>query len=90
MSFENIGAVVGDRINVTDIDANTGAANDQDFIFTETTAGGVRSLWVVDDDTGTNSFILGNVNGSAAPELQIIVADGAAVAADWVAGDFIV
>ena len=70
--------------------AARGALNDQDFIFTGARLRGVRSLWVVDDDTSTNSFILGNVNGSAAPELQIIVADGAAVAADWVAGDFIV
>lgn len=39
--------------------------------------------------SGNNTLIQANTGGSTAPELEILVKDGAALPSQWVADDFI-
>ena len=86
--FDGVGAALQDRVNVNAIDANTAVGGNQNFAFISTAAfsaaGQIRVL-----NSGSNTVIQGNVNGNLAADFEILVQDGGAVAANWVAGDFI-
>ncbi len=82
--FNGVGAAAQDRVNINAIDANTTAPGNQNFIFGGPfTIGHIRVI-----NSGGNSLIQGNVDADPAAEFEILVQDGPAVAANWVAGDF--
>ena len=85
--FDAVGAVLQDRVDVNAIDANTAVAGNQNFAFISTAAfsaaGQIRVF-----NSGGNTIIQGNVNANLAADFEILVQDGGAVAANWVAGDF--
>ncbi|MBL8659453.1 MAG: PQQ-dependent sugar dehydrogenase [Rhodospirillales bacterium] len=87
--FEGAGAAASDRINLKGIDANESMAGNQAFVFVGTAAfTGPGQVHV--RSPGMNTLIEANTKGSLAPDFVILVSDGAdKVAADWVAGDFI-
>jgi Ca2+-binding RTX toxin-like protein len=86
VAFEKPGAMLGDRLDFLEIDADTTTAEVQDFIFGTSHAKG--HLWVV--NSGSNTLIRGNVDGDAAVELEIAIADGSVKAAAYTAADFLV
>jgi Ca2+-binding RTX toxin-like protein len=88
LDFAGVGAAAGDRVDLSTIDANTGVGDNQAFAFKGTGAiTGAGQVHVV--ASGTNTLIQANTGGTIAPELEILVKDGAATPAQWVAGDFI-
>jgi serralysin len=84
-AFEHPGAGTMDRIDLAQIDAHTGAAGVQHFVFGGSHA--VRHLWLSESDGGT--LVSGNVQGGGAPEFQLLIADGATLASAYTADDFI-
>ncbi len=84
-AFDGPGAAVGDRIDVSAIDANTAVSGDQSFLFDGGTGRG--HLWLT--NSGTDTIVRGNVDGDAAPEFQLVIADGATLASAYTASDFI-
>jgi len=88
LSFTFGAGAAGDKIDLSVIDANTTVAGNQTFSFVAG-PGGAGTVWVVNAPAGSDSLIRANVNGSAAPELEIAVADGAVTQAGWAANDFI-
>ncbi|MBA3755652.1 MAG: calcium-binding protein [Nitrosomonas sp.] len=85
--FDGVGAALQDQVDVNAIDAKTAVGGNQNFAFISTTAfsaaGQIRVF-----NSGSNTVIQGNVNGNLAADFEILVQDGGAVAANWVAGDF--
>jgi Ca2+-binding RTX toxin-like protein len=88
-NFDQVGGPLGgDRIDVSDIDAQLFTPGKQDFSFTGTSNGGAGSLWVANN--GFNSVIFGDIGGTLAPELAIVVADGVfTTASNWTTDEFI-
>ena len=85
VAFQNAGPGAGDRIDLSAIDANTGVAGDQAFIW-----GGGHGrgyLWAV--NSGNVTLIRGNVDNDAAFEIEIAIQDAGVAASQYVAGDFI-
>lgn len=89
LAFDGIGRGEGDRIDLSTIDANTALPGNQAFAFRTVvqTITGPGEIHVIPH--GADSLIQANVGGSLAPELEILVRDGAALPVQWVAGDFI-
>jgi serralysin len=85
VAFELPGGGAGDRIDLSLLDANGGAAGIQHFVFGG--SHGVRHLWLSESDGST--LISGNVRGGGAPEFQLAIADGATHASAYTADDFI-
>ena len=85
--FERAGIAGGDRINLAAVDANDLVAGDQAFVFHGTVAGGAGTMWLA--NSGTATMLYANTDADAAIELVIRVIDGAATAATYVAGDFV-
>ncbi|PZQ49907.1 MAG: hypothetical protein DI556_10670 [Rhodovulum sulfidophilum] len=85
VAFERPGAALGDRIDLSQIDANTAAGGIQDFTFG--TAKGVGRLWAT--TSGTMTIINGNTDADSAIEFQIAIDDGAVAASAYSAADFI-
>jgi serralysin len=83
-AFDNAGAGAGDRIKVSDIDANVTAGGNQAFIFGGT---GKGHLWCV--NSGSNTRVLANVDNDAIAEFQLDIVDGGILAAAYKAVDFI-
>ncbi len=85
--FDDVGAVLGDKISFTAIDANAVVAGNQNFAFISTAAfsaaGQIRVI-----ESGGNTIIQGNVDANLVADFEILVQDGAPLAANWVAGDF--
>lgn len=82
--FGGAGSAGGDRIDLSDLDANTGRAGDQGFSLG---ANGAGSLDV--SDQGGDTLIRGDVDGAAGYDFAILIRDGATRAADYTADDFI-
>jgi Ca2+-binding RTX toxin-like protein len=82
--FDGPGAVAGDLIDLSGIDADTTVAGNQAFIFNSTGTGGLSIV-----DSGTDTLIRGNTDGDAAFEFVIRITDGAVTAAMYTAADFI-
>jgi serralysin len=85
VAFERPGAGAGDRIDLAAVDANAGVAGVQHFLFGG--SHGVRHLWLA--DVGGDTVLSGNLQGTAAPEFQLTIRDGATLAAAYTAEDFI-
>ncbi len=93
LGFDNPGPAAGDVIDLSTIDANTGVALDQVFGF----LGAIQnpfpapvpaaSLYLRDEAGDT--VVYGNTDADVAPEFSIRIADGATVAADYTAADFV-
>ncbi len=85
--FDAVGVVLGDRVDVNAIDANTGVAGNQNFTFISTAAfsaaGQIRVF-----ESGGNTIIQGNVDAALGADFEILVQDGINIAADWTVGDF--
>lgn len=86
--FMGAGAATGDRIDLSTIDALASKAGNQAFVFNGTSAiTGPGQVQVA--AAGADTVIEANTTGSLAPDLEILVKDGAALPGQWVAGDFI-
>ena len=82
--FQGAGVLLGDIIDLAAIDANGAAVGLAAFIFNSV---GLAGLSLV--DSGTDTLVRGNTDGDAAFEFTIILQDGAVLAADYTAADFI-
>ncbi len=89
LDFAGVGKAVGDRIDLSTIDANTTAGGNQAFKFVGTakfTAPG--QVHVV--KSGADTLVQANTDANKATvEMDILVKDGTALHTQWVAGDFI-
>jgi Ca2+-binding RTX toxin-like protein len=86
--FEGVGVAAGDLIDLAGIDADPGISGNQAFTFKGAGAiTGAGQVHVV--ASGSDTLVQANTGGSLAPELEILVKDGAAGPSQWVAGDFI-
>jgi serralysin len=85
VAFERPGAQTGDRIDLSAIDANTTAANDQAFAFG--TATGKGRLWVA--NVGNQTVVRGNTDNDAAAEFELAIEDVRVTANQYTAADFI-
>lgn len=79
-----------DRIDVSLIDANSSLGGNQTFKWTDATNGVPASGYMMAvAGTDGSTWILGNTDADAAPELQIAVQDGAYGPTYWTSADFI-
>ena len=85
IAFEKAGAALGDRIDLSLVDANTAASGTQHFAFG--TAKGIGRLWV--STSGTMTVINGNTDSDATAEFQIAIDDGSVSASAYTSADFI-
>lgn len=85
VAFELPGRGLGDRIDLSAIDANALLAGKQDFVFGS--AKGIGRLWAV--NVGEVTMIRGNVDARPGPELQIAILDGWVDASAYTRDDFI-
>jgi serralysin len=87
--------LVGDRIDLSAIDANTATSADTSFLFlgvrtdAQGAAFGERALWVHNDSDSALTFLHGNIDGDTDIELTIRIADGSTTADAYWGGDFI-
>lgn len=86
--FEGAGGTVGDRIDLSTIDARPGGSNDA-FTFRGTGGfNGVGQVRLV--NSGSDTLVQVNTDSNnATAEMEILVKDGGASPGQWVAGDFI-
>ncbi len=84
-AFERPGGQVGDRIDLSAIDANV-AAGVQHFAFGTSHAAG--HLWAV--DSGAMTLIRGNIDGDAFVEFELAIDDGSIRASAYTGADFLV
>jgi Ca2+-binding RTX toxin-like protein len=82
--FDGAGSTVGDRIDLLDIDANTGVAGNQAFIFGGAGAGHISLV-----NSGTTTIVNANVDADATFEFVLAIADGGVLASAYTAADFI-
>jgi serralysin len=86
VAFERAGAGLGDRFDLSKLDANSLVSGVQDFVFG--TATGIGRLWAV--NSGTTTLIRGNTDADAAAEFELAIADAGVRANAYTAHDFIV
>lgn len=86
LDFTGPGAAVGDKIDLSLIDANLSVAGNQAFVFGSVGIGGVS---LVNDVGSTDTLVRLNVNATAAFESIIRIKDGATLASAYTAADFI-
>ena len=84
-AFDGAGAAAGDTIDLSGIDANELAADNQGFGFGSTGAGGLSLAEV----GNTSTLVRGNTDADAAFEFELIIEDAATVASAYTAADFI-
>ncbi len=84
VAFGRPGAVAGDLIDLTAIDANDERGDDQAFRFgaSETIAG----LWLVEE--GDATLVRASVDEDADAEFELAILDGSVRAADYTSDDF--
>lgn len=86
-AFELPGAGLGDRVDLSQCDANINASGVQDFVFG--TQQGVGRLWAV--NSGNDTLIRGNIDADADAEFELLIADGASIGAGaYSSADFVV
>ncbi len=93
LDFAGVGKAVGDRIDLSTIDANTVNPNDhvnQKFAFVGNAAfSGPGQVHAIASGAG-DTLIQANTDADkATAELEILVKDGDSDPGDWIAGDFI-
>ena len=86
VAFEKPGAVLGDRFDLSKMDANTSLAGQQHLVFA--TGPGAGKVWAV-DGPGGDTLIRANVDGDAAVEFEVAIADGSVGHGAYGASDFI-
>lgn len=84
-AFQGAGGAVFDVIDVSAIDANTGAGNNQAFAFG--TATGTGRAWVT--NSGSSTLVNFNNDADSAIDFQLAIEDGATLASAYRASDFI-
>ncbi|MFO1144432.1 MAG: calcium-binding protein [Amaricoccus sp.] len=84
LAFEGAGVAGGDVLDLSGIDANTGAAGNQAFAFGGTGTGRVSVV-----SLGADSLVRANTDSDAAFEVEILIEDGGVAASAYKAGDFI-
>lgn len=82
--FDGPGAPLGDRVDLSGIDADLTRPGDQAFAFGSTRVG---SLYL--SDLGADTLVRGNIDPAAGFEVAILIRDGATRASDYVPEDFI-
>jgi Ca2+-binding RTX toxin-like protein len=89
LSFDFGGANSGDKIDVSDVDADLTAFGTQSFQWGGTSDRGKTYLWTEDAGNG-DTIVMGNLDDDASAEFQIRVADGALInSLFWAESDFI-
>jgi Ca2+-binding RTX toxin-like protein len=83
LHFDAPGRGAGDRIDLSEIDANTARAGDQAFHFGSTAQG---SIYLTED--GTDTLVRGNTDVGAGFEFAVLIRDGDVRAWDYTADDF--
>ena len=83
-AFEGAGKERGDLISLTHIDADATQKGNQTFAFGERGTGG---LWL--EEEGGRTVVHANVDRDATSELVIVIDDGAVLASQYAAADFI-
>jgi serralysin len=85
VAFERPGNAAGDRIDLHGIDADATLAGNQAFAFgTAKTRG---HLWL--QESGSTTYVCGNVDGDAAIELHLAILDGGVRSSAYTAADFL-
>lgn len=82
-AFEGAGRAAGDMIDVSRIDARQATAADDAFIFG---GRGEGHLWTV--NSGGKTIVRANIDGDAAVEFQLVIADGGVRASAYSGDDF--
>ena len=85
IAFEKAGSQLGDRIDISAIDANTNAGGNQAFAFGTSTGIGRLSVANIGDQT----IVRGNVDNDAAFEFELAIDDAGVKASAYTAADFI-
>ena len=85
--FAGPGAVVGDAIDLSLIDADATLAGRQSFHWGGTTEQGKGYVWVT--NSGTSTIVHANVDNDASPEFTVQIADGTVQASTYSAADFV-
>ena len=85
VAFEGIGAAAGDRIDVSNIDANLTTGGNQTFAFG--TATGTGRCWVT--NSGSNTLVNFNNDSDSAIDFQLLIEDGATLANAYRTADFV-
>ena len=83
-SFDGAGAAAGDRIDVSGIDANAGAAGDQAFVWGSTGTGGISAV----EMGNTATLVRANTDADAAFEFELVIEDASTLASAYTAADF--
>lgn len=83
IAFEGVRAPGGDVIDLRGIDANTGIAGNQAFVWSASGTAGTLSL----SDVNGNTVVTGHVNNDRVADFQLIIADGSAVSASHYTAD---
>ena len=86
VAFEKPGAALGDRFDLSKMDANTALAGQQHLVFA--TGPGAGKVWAV-DGPGGDTLIQANVDSDAAVEFEVAIADGSVGHGAYNAADFI-
>ena len=84
MDFEAAGVGQGDLIDLALIDADGAQGAQDSFVFGSLTLAGLSLI-----DSGTDTLVRLNTDNDAAFEVTIIIQDGAVLAADYTASDFL-
>ncbi len=84
IAFEGAGVAGGDVIDLSGIDANTGLAGNQAFVFGGTGIGHVSLV-----NSGTTTIVNANVDADATFEFVLAIDDGGVLASAYKAVDFI-
>lgn len=82
--FDGAGSARGDRIDLSDLDANAGRAGNQAFRFDSNGTGSINVT-----DQGGDTLVRGDVDGESGYDFAILIRDGATRASDYSADDFI-
>jgi Ca2+-binding RTX toxin-like protein len=91
-AFQGAGAAAGDRIDLSDFDADATLGGFQQLLWGGTGAGADTAkgrVWVV-NGPGGDSLVRANIDLDAAAEFELRIADGARDATAYAASDFIV
>jgi Ca2+-binding RTX toxin-like protein len=89
--FNNVGWSAGDWIDLKDIDSNDQVAGKQTFVRSGFigTANFSAPGQIRVNDVGSETLVQWNTDGDTAAEGEVLVADGAATAANWQPSDFL-
>ncbi len=87
VAFEKPGGKLGDRIDVSKIDADATLSGIQHFKWGGTATKTKGYLWAA--NVGTETHILGNTDSDAAAEFEVAIVDGSVTASKYAAADFL-